>query len=439
MVKRLVFLGFGALFMAVGSMGCDEDLSGSRRVKHVKIGVIYPLSGENAATGEDLRAGAELSAAMINGSFPLDFPLAREEGLPSHDYATIQIVFRNSESDPQKAADQVEELVNDEHVVAVMGCYSSTVTAAASERAEMMQVPFLNATSTSPVLTERGFRWFFRTTPNDHIFAENFFAFLGELSQRPENEVPKRIILVYENRVWGTGVAREERSLAMMQDYIIAAEIPYDSLAQDFTEQAIRIKRNLPGVILQASYASDAVRLIRAYKAQNVCPAAVLGMNAGFISPQFLDNLGADAEYIFSRDVWARDLGMRNLLIRRVNDIFAERYGRDMTGNSARSFTGLNTLVQAIDRARSLEPEAVRRALEETYIEKEKLIMPWEGISFDSETGQNVLGRGLIVQVQGGEYVTVWPSNIASAAPIWPAPGWSKRAKTEENAKKTAF
>ena len=92
-----------------------------------------------------------------------------------------------------------------------------------------------------------------------------------------------------------------------------------------------------------------------------------------------------------------------------MNDLFRERYQRDMTGNSARSFTGLIVLAEAINRANRLTPHAVRAALAQTDIGADQRIMPWDGIRFDPETGQNTLGKGIIVQVQQGRNVTVWP------------------------------
>jgi branched-chain amino acid transport system substrate-binding protein len=136
--------------------------------------------------------------------------------------------------------------------------------------------------------------------------------------------------------------------------------------------------------------------------------------------------LGKAANYILSREVWALDLTSRNPLIKQVNDIFLKRFKSNFNGNTARSFTGLYTLVEAINRAASTQPEAIRKALAETNIAADKLIMPWGGIKFDA-TGQNTLGSGIIVQAQDGKYVTVWPFDLASKDVVWPMPAWDKR------------
>ena len=416
-----------ALISGISLLGCEQEKPKLAERETVKVGVIYPFTGPNALTGEDLKAGAELAKEIINRSFDFTIPLAKGQGLSSHGGAEIQIIYKDSQSNPSQAAERVEELVKEDQVTAVMGCYSSTVTAAASETAEIMNVPFLNAASTSPTLTQRGFKWFFRTTPDDDMFAQNFFTFLSDLSENPKMEVPKRLVLVYENRLWGTSVSRAERKIAVKYGYEIVADIPYDSKESRFDEELRRVKLGLPCVILQTSYANDAVFFIKGYKAHQINPAAILGMNAGFISPQFLKSLGADGSYILSREVWAHDLGRRKPLVNTINDLFKKRFGRNMTGNSARVFTCLITLGDAINRAHSLEAKKIREALLGTDIRGEQLIMPWNGVKFDPETGQNILGRGIIVQVQEGEYKTVWPWDFSSKAVIWPMPSWSER------------
>ena len=114
-------------------------------------------------------------------------------------------------------------------------------------------------------------------------------------------------------------------------------------------------------------------------------------------------------------------------MVRTVNEMFQKRFGRSMNGHSARAFTGTLVLVDAINRARSTDPQAIRKALLETNIPANQTIMPWDGIAFDPKTGQNIHSSGIIVQVQNGTYRTVWPFNLASSQVVWPMPEWSKR------------
>jgi len=47
-------------------------------------------------------------------------------------------------------------------------------------------------------------------------------------------------------------------------------------------------------------------------------------------------------------------------------------------------------------------------------------------VKFD-ESGQNVLGRGILVQIVGGQYRTVWPFDLATTEVTWPMPKWNQR------------
>ena len=48
-----------------------------------------------------------------------------------------------------------------------------------SQVAERHGIPWVNGESTSPKLTTRGFKWFFRTTPHDGEFTQLMFEFMN--------------------------------------------------------------------------------------------------------------------------------------------------------------------------------------------------------------------------------------------------------------------
>ena len=60
-------------------------------------------------------------------------------------------------------------------IVGVIGAYQSAVTQTASQTAERLGIPFVNAESSSPGLTDRSLKFFFRTGPHDDTFAKNLF------------------------------------------------------------------------------------------------------------------------------------------------------------------------------------------------------------------------------------------------------------------------
>ena len=390
----------------------------------IVIGAVYPLSGNLAKVGTDIKDAVELAAEIVNEDVDLPVPLGKGKGLPGLGGARVRVVFADHQSSPERGLSEAERLITQEHVVALIGSYNSNVTATASQAAERLKIPFLNETSTSPLLTTRGFKWFFRTTPTDDEFSENFFKFL---KARPG---VKRVALMYENTLFGSDVSRFEKKYAQKYGYEVVADVAYDAKSTNLTSEIQRLKSSAPDVLLQTSYTSDAILSTKTMKELDFRPQAILAMDAGHVASEFVPALGKDAEGIISREVWALGLGAKKPIVARVNDLFRKRtqVSRgapvDMDGTSARAFVGFLVLCDAINRAGSTEPEKIRAALESTEIRSEALIMPWQGVKFDPKTHQNTLGSGILVQIQDGRYVVVYPFELAQAEARWPLAAW---------------
>jgi branched-chain amino acid transport system substrate-binding protein len=393
--------------------------------EEVKIGVIYPLTGAAASTGIELRNAAQLAADLINGSDKsLALPLAGAGGLPGLKGAKVRLVFADHQGNPQVGATEAERLITQEKVAALSGCYFSSVTATASQTAERYGVPFLNGESSSPALTTRGFKWFFRTTPHDELFVQNAFQFLKELEKKGHKV--KRIAIFAENTEFGTGAARLQERYAKEQGYEVVAKVLYPPKSNQLTSEVQKLKAAQPEVVMQSSYLGDAILSVKTYRDLGFLPTALVANDAGFNDSEFLKTVGKDGNGVISREVWALDLEKQKPVIGKANALLQARHGVNFNGNSARAFTAVFALADAINRAGSTRPEAIQKALRETKLRGDQLIMPWGGIEYDA-TGQNKLGAGIIVQVQDGKYVTVWPFDLASKDVAWPLPAWDKR------------
>lgn len=414
--KRIagMFLVVLQVLLTSTMVGCSKQPQ-----KTVKIGAIYPFTGTLAATGTDIRNSILLAIDIINNKHNLDLPLAKSNGLESLDGAKVDIVFADSQGSPAIAEAEAARLIDKEKVVALIGCYQSAVTEKASQVAETKRTPFLTATSTAPSLTKRGFNWFFRTTPNENTFVQNFYEFLKFVQTSKGVEV-KTLALVYENSIWGSEVGSLEKQLAEKQGYKVVKNIPYPADIKDVSGEVQKLIRANPDVVLQSSYSNDAILYTKAYNKAKFSPDAVLANDAGYIEPIFIETVGAAGNYILTRETWSKDLSKAKPLIGTINQMFKKRYGTDMNGNSARAFTGMLVLADAINRAGSTKPEAIRDALLKTSTAGDQTIMPWDGVKFNQTTHQNILGKGIIVQIINKKYYTVWPQNLASRELIWP-------------------
>ncbi|PWC34055.1 ABC transporter substrate-binding protein [Azospirillum sp. TSO35-2] len=397
----------------------------ARAEDEIRIGVIYPLTGAAASTGVELKAAAELAAAIVNKEIPAPAGLVAGVGMPHLKGAKIKLIFGDHQGNPQVGSTEAERLITSEKVSALAGAYFSNVTATASQVAERYGVPFLNGESSSATLTQRKFKWFFRTTPHDDLFVTNFFTFLEDMEKKTGDNL-RGIGLFNENTLWGNETTKLQTKLAEERKFTIAEKIVYPAKTTQMTSEVQRLKAANPAVIMQSSYLGDAILSMKTYKELGFLPKMLLANDAGFNDSEFLKTMGKDGEDIISREVWALDQADRNPLIRQVNDLMRERSGVNFNGNSARAFTAIAVLADAIDRAGSTQPDAIRKALQETDIPAAGLIMPWKGVKFDAN-GQNELGQGIIVQVQNGQYVTVWPFDVATKPVVYPMPAWDGR------------
>lgn len=395
--------------------------------KEIVVGAIYPLTGSSAVAGTDLKNGVALAVEIINGQHPdLDLPIAKWKGLPNLGNAPFKVIFADHQADPNKGKAEAERLITQEKVVAIIGSYHSAVTGAVAPVAEKYEVPHLNADSTSPTLTEQGFKYFFRTTPHDGSFVQNAFDFFADLKKQGLLKGDEKIALATENGLWGQDTAKVAKAQASALKWNVVEEIAYSAKAANVDAEVQRIKARNADIVMHASYGPDSILYMKAYKGLNYNPKLIWGNDSGFVDTQFIKALGKDAEYIVSREVWANDLASTKPVIGKLNEKFKAKFGADLNGSSARSLQGTLVLADAINRAKSADPKAIQKALKETNLTDKDIVMPWSGIKFD-EKGQNTLGAGIIVQIQNGRYVTVWPASVAAGKLIYPTPSWNDR------------
>ena len=393
----------------------------------VKIGVIYPMSGPTAQAGLDNKHAIELALDIINTADykHLNLPLSKSAGLPKLGGAKVKITIADHQGKPDLGLSEAERLITQEKVHALLGCYHSNVTETASAVAERMKMVFFNPESSSPKLTQRGFKWFFRSTPHDETFSEGMFQCLQDLGKK-RNVKFQTIAVMYEDTLYGKDSGRIEKELAAKAGYKVVADIPYRRGATSLSSEVLKLKAANPDVLFPTCYASDAILLCKTSKELDYNPKAIMAQNAGHTDPSFIEALGKDIDGICSRTEFSLDLAKRKPMLTEINDLFKKRSGRNFSGTSARAFVGFFVLIDAINRAGATKPEAIREALTKTNIPADQLITPWRGVKFDA-TGQNILVDAIVIQYQGGKPNTVWPFNLAAQEMIYPIPKWSER------------
>ena len=393
--------------------------------KVIKIGAVYPLTGNIASTGLDCRRGVDLAVDIINGKYDLDLPLAKSAGLPNLGGAKLEIVYADTKGDPKNGMSEAERLIAQEKVVAMIGAYQSSVTKTASQATERLKIPYVCSDSSSPTLTERGYKYFFRVSPHDAIFAHDQLVFLKDLEKKTGKKI-QTVALLYENTEFGSNAGKYLKKYAQEFGYKVVADVSYSANATDVTSEVGTLVKSRPDVLMHASYITDAILFTKTFKEMGFAPKGILTM-AGYIEPGYLPAVKADGNYIIIRSTFALDLAKKKPLVAKVNQLFKKKYGIDMSENAARSFMAPFVLADAINRAKTTESEAVVKALLATNITGKQVIYPWKGIKFDPASHQNIYAQGTLVQIQNQDYVTVWPFASAAKEVVWPFPAWKGR------------
>jgi branched-chain amino acid transport system substrate-binding protein len=413
MVRRAFSLA--AMFMVFAAL---SDAVGQQTVK---VGAIYPLSGNAASAGNYSKAAIELAVEIVNNDHPelKDLPLAAGSGLPALGGAKIEVIFADNQGTPAAGQNQALRLITEEKVIALIGAYQSGITVTTSAMAERHGVPFITPESVAANLTERGFKWFFRATPVAGDFARSYSDFLKE--QKAAGQKVASIAIVNENTEYGNSVASVIRDVFAKDGLNVTQVIPYSANTTDVQPQVLQLKEKNPDVVIFVSYTSDAILYAKTMKDLNWKPAIMIADNAGFNDPSFVSTSGALVEGLVNRSSFAP--GKPGTLSALVNDLYKKKTNVDLDDPSARAMQGMLILADAINRAGSTEAAKIQAALRATDLKANQVVTGYNGVKFD-EKGQNVLASSLITQMQGGKYVPVWPKDKAAGELKLPYKGW---------------
>ncbi|MGA3402357.1 MAG: ABC transporter substrate-binding protein [Acetobacteraceae bacterium] len=392
-----------------------------RAAETVKIGVLYPLTGNSAASGQEAKQSVEVGAEIVNTGHPelKAMPIGTSAGLPGLGGAKIEPIYVDHRGDPSVAQSLAQRLITNDKVVALLGSYHSSTALTATAVAERYGVPFVVSDSVAGNITTRGFKYTFRVTPIAQNFAESYMRFLTTMKQ--SGKPIDTIAIVNENTDYGSSVGDAIEAEAKRTGLKLAIRIPYSANGADVTAQVLQLKEKNPSVALFVSYASDAILFMRTMKSLDYLPTMIIGDSAGFSDPSFLPAVGTISQGLMNRSVWST--GPAGSLSYAVNKIYQAKSGREIDDVSGRDMQAFFVLADAINRAGAADPKKIQAALQATDWPQSAVFIGYRGVKFDA-TGQNVLGATYLTQLQGKDYATVWPEAPGNAKLAWPMTGW---------------
>jgi branched-chain amino acid transport system substrate-binding protein len=411
------------LLLIVGTItGCGGGSQTTEQTEgeasEVLIGNILPLSGAAAPIGLIGRQARDMAVEEINEA----------GGIKSLGGAQIKMIYADSEGDPAVGVSEAERLITRENVVLITGAYQSGVALPSTEVAERYGIPYYCPVPSEDVITERGFKYVFRQAEKTSWRNRDQVTFIQEMEENIGTPV-KTIAMVYEDTAWGQGAVRGWEKYFADTDYEIVLKEPYPNQSSDLTPVVLKVKQLNPDIVLLVSYVSDAILLTNTFAEHEVKPVAFIGTSGGFADPAYFEGAGSNAEYFFDISTWEPDVNRP--FSSEINEKFKEKYGYGMNAEAVKAYTAMYVIADALERAGSTDPDAIRDALASTHITEGVTQMYAHEIVFDEE-GQMIHAPLIISQFRNVdgvmERVTVWPAEEARPGwePVWPFPGWDR-------------
>jgi branched-chain amino acid transport system substrate-binding protein len=369
----------------------------------IKVGVVLPLTGEQAKFGEIENNSLLMGLDEINKAGGVNGRM-------------IELLIEDDTGKPDVGRSAVEKLISQDKVVALTGGYSSSVTYAVCAVAQQRKIPFLVSTGSADKITEQGWDHVFRISPPVSEYPKALNSFLAEIVK------PQSVAILHENTLFGQSGAKDFAGQCEKSGIKVLMKDGYESGAVDFKPLLIKVKAAKPDLVYMISYVMDAALLMRQSKELNFNPKLFVGGGAGFTLPEFSKNAGNAAELVFSADLWSDQLPYPGA--KEYSENYQKKFGSPTEYHGAEAYSSIYVIADALKRAKEITPAAVRDSLAST--DMMTAFGPVKFVSYGKKKQQNSLPTYL-VQWQEGILETVWPRNVATKRYIFPVPEWSQR------------
>lgn len=246
--------------------------------KPVVIGLQGPITGSWAYEGEMAKQSCEIAAQLIN----------QKGGILGGRMIELRIV--DDAGEPRTGALAAQKLVGQKDVVAAISTYGSSICEPASNIYEKFKKVNIGYGVTAVRLTQRDFKYFFRTCGRD----DSQGAFFAEAVPAKFNA--KRIAIMHDNTAFGKGLAEDtKRALKEMIDAGKVELVYFDAITpgeKDFHVSLTKLRETKPDVWYFTGYYAEAALLITQARDIGItCP--FVGGNAA-INDEFVKIAGLD-------------------------------------------------------------------------------------------------------------------------------------------------
>ncbi len=367
---------------AIGAVGCkksnpDGSSAGGQGGDDIIIGAILGLSGEDSSLGIETKEGIEIALAELNAA----------GGVKGH---KLRVLYEDTRLQAAIASEKIQHLIDSDRALVVIGDAGSGPTLGARGYAEKSKVPLVSGSATNVDVT-KGARYVFRVCFTDD--------YQGAAAAKLARDVLKvdRVAMI-----WPTGNRYSEGLQKIFGEEFekrggkIVERQTYQQGETNIVAFLTKVKEANPQLIFAPVYPSDLTRIGPTKKSIGL-DTPMLGTD-GWDGPATLaKGVIETLEGSLFTDLYAAD--SPNPLSKAFVEKYKAKYGgKSPSSLAASGYDVLRLVADAIGRAKKIDSESVRDALEQTR--------GFAGVTgtFDIDEGHNAKKPVVVMKIVNGAF-----------------------------------
>jgi branched-chain amino acid transport system substrate-binding protein len=310
----------------------------------IKIGFHAPLTGFAASDGKSASEGAKLAVEQINAAGGVNGKM-------------LELVIYDDQAKAAQAIPIANKLIGqDKVVIGVSGSYSGPTRSAAGVFQEA-RIPYISAYAIHPDITRAG-NYVFRTSFLGTVQGRGGAKLVGETLGK------KRVIIITLQNDFGKSLAAGFKSAADTFGVRIINEYQYSIKDRQFGSIVAKVKADKPDAIYASGYYFTAGPLVSQLRAAGVT-VPIIGQE-GYDSQKFIEIAGNAAEGVIITTSLDRDSDVPET--KSFIKAFEKKAGFKVDMVAASAHTAIMVAADALKRAGTTNPEALRKAITKTNL-----------------------------------------------------------------------
>ncbi len=403
-----------ALVLPAVLAACGGSSSTGGATGTLTFGAAVSLTGSLSHEGTDTLNGYNLWADQVNAHGGIK--------IGGKTYK-VQITSYDDGSSAQTSAQLTRTLITANKVNFLLGPYGSAATLTDEVIAQQYQIPMVEGNGAAKAIFAKGNPYIFGVLSPSPQYAGAMIQAALSLSTPP-----KTIAIINANDAFSTEVAAAAKTLAASSGMDVVYTQSYPANATDLTGVLTQIKTSahggVPDMILGSGHEGEAITTLKEAKQLGINPK-LWAFTVGPALPDFATTLGGDANYVISSSQWTPQVKYQGQDLfgtaQNFEQIYKAKYNV-VPSYQAADATACGLAYQfALQNAGSVDPAKVRDALANLNV------TTFYGPIKFAANGENDTKPMVTIQIQSGQVVTVFPSNIANATLQYPTPSFGQR------------